>query len=180
MLEAQVGLQPMDRRELAVKLDKTLTLWAAPEGFEVTAEFYLEALEDLPADLVEAALKQVRMTYRYPSMPKPADFRSAVVAELGRRQRQARKLEIAITRARREGEPDRNCGDLPSGRREEVEAAIGGLVAALKAAPEAGEAKPEARANVDHAAIKGALAGMDLPSLPDAFDPAERKEGVGA
>ena len=148
----------------------------------MTAEFYLEALEDLPADLVEAALKQVRMTYRYPSMPKPADFRSAVVAELGRRQRQARKLEMAISRAGREGErkPDRNRADLPPGLREEVEAAIGGLVAALKAAPEAGGEEPEARARVDHAAIKGALAGLDLPPLPDAFGPAKTKEGMGA
>lgn len=89
------SLRPVDPRKLAVLLDKTMRLWRLPADWETVSGFYLEALEDLPDDLFEAALKRVRMTHKYPDAPKPADFRQAVEAELTARKLTVMRLKTA-------------------------------------------------------------------------------------
>jgi hypothetical protein len=76
ILEVEVALRPIDIRQLAVMLDRTMELWRTP-GSPNVMEFYVEALEGFPAFAVAEALKHVRLNHRYPTMPSPADFRSA-------------------------------------------------------------------------------------------------------
>lgn len=48
---------------------------------------YVEALHDVPLDLLQRGIKHAIVTWRYPDMPKPADIRAAVDQEQGEAQR---------------------------------------------------------------------------------------------
>lgn len=91
----EAALTPCDPRQLAVMLDQTLQLWPSPDNFETTGLFYVEALEDVPADIVEAALKHVRLHHRYQRMPTPADFRAAAAGALVKRKVALSKAQLA-------------------------------------------------------------------------------------
>lgn len=54
---------------------------------------YVEALRDVPLDLLSAGIKRAIASWRYPDMPKPADIRAAVDAEV----RDLRVLEAPPT-----------------------------------------------------------------------------------
>lgn len=75
-----VACRPIDPGALLVLIRQTMALWRVPSEIETTAAFYLEALAEFPLSVVEAALKHVRLTHRYPTMPTPADFRLAAEA----------------------------------------------------------------------------------------------------
>lgn len=79
LIDLDAALAPIDPTALAVALEQTLVLWRQPAGGEAVASFYLEALEEFPAEIVAAALKVVRLTHHYPSAPLPADFRKAAL-----------------------------------------------------------------------------------------------------
>lgn len=79
------AVRPATTKEIAVKLEDTLSLWTLPESWSKTAKFYVEAMEGLPSDLVDHALKEARMHCKF--MPKPAELRGFVDAEMGKRQR---------------------------------------------------------------------------------------------
>jgi len=89
--QARANLAPMDPKALAVKLNQTLALWPKPAEFETTAEFYLEALETVPADLVEKALKHVRLNSKF--FPKPAELLEPIRAEMTQRRESLRDAE---------------------------------------------------------------------------------------
>lgn len=95
-------LRPADPREAAVKLDRTLRLWRLPEAWDDVAEFYLEALEDVPSDLLDVALKRVRLSHKYPTAPSPAEFRLAIASDLAARKAQMMLLRSAEFKARLE------------------------------------------------------------------------------
>ena len=42
---------------------------------------YVEALRDVPLDLLQRGIKRAIVTWRYPDMPKPADIRTSVDRE---------------------------------------------------------------------------------------------------
>ena len=64
-------------------MEQTLELYGVPDNWNSTAIFYLEAVEDLPLDLLEKALKHIRMNLKW--FPKPCEIRSPVAADLGKR-----------------------------------------------------------------------------------------------
>lgn len=64
---------------------------------------YYTILGDLPDDLIRLAGKRVMQTYKYNSLPKPADFYQAVLPELIERKLEAQKLrhyQSAVDRRR--------------------------------------------------------------------------------
>lgn len=85
-------------QELGVLLAKTAKVWPTPADWNETAEFYVEALEDMPADLVHSALKHCRLTLKW--FPKPAELREPVQRELERRQTVLRRLKAMQQRAK--------------------------------------------------------------------------------
>jgi hypothetical protein len=91
---------PADPRLLAVELKRTVDLFPAPNDPNQSAalsEALMEALEDAPLDIAQAALKRVRMECKW--FPKPAEIRERVIEELGERKRAALKAEVAASMA---------------------------------------------------------------------------------
>ena len=100
LLEAHCA--PADPRWLAIELKRTVdALRPAPKGIDegAASDAMMEALEDAPVDIAEAALKRVRMECKW--FPKPAEIRDRVVAELGERKRAAVKARVAADMAAR-------------------------------------------------------------------------------
>ena len=76
---------PIDRRELLVKLEDTLALWRLPDDWPKVAKFYVEALADVPADLVDETLKHARLTSKW--LPKPSELREPIAERIKTRSR---------------------------------------------------------------------------------------------
>jgi hypothetical protein len=96
--EAEALTTAIDSKTLAVLLAQTFKLWNPPDDFDDTAPFYREALEDVPLDLVHAALKHLRQTLKW--FPKPCELRAPIEAELRRRRDVLRRLKLMEQKAR--------------------------------------------------------------------------------
>ncbi len=77
--------EPADVKAIAVLLEHTLKLFGLPENWDDIAEFYLEALEDVPLDIVRDGLKTIRLGSVF--FPKPAEIRRAVKDKLDAKSR---------------------------------------------------------------------------------------------
>ena len=73
-------------------MEQTLEIFGMPENWDEVAKFYLEAFEDMPIDLVEKALKEVRRNLKW--FPKPSELRKPVADDLARRKMALNKLEM--------------------------------------------------------------------------------------
>jgi hypothetical protein len=102
--EAAGMLRPALRKDLFVLLCRTLALWKLPDDWDDLAPFYVEALEDCPPDLVQAALRHVRLTLKW--FPKPCELREPIVAELERRRAVLTRLRTLDMMARRQAKQD--------------------------------------------------------------------------
>lgn len=93
-------LRPLPRKELFVLLGRTLMLWKLPDDWDDTAAFYVEALEDVPADLVQVALKHARLSIKW--FPKPCELREPILDELARRRAVLTRLRTMELMAKRQ------------------------------------------------------------------------------
>lgn len=96
--EADALTRPIDGKTLAVLLMQTCKIWNPPEDWDDIAGFYREALEDVPLDLVQSALKHLRLTLKW--FPKPCELRAPIEAELQRRRDVLRRLKLMEQKAR--------------------------------------------------------------------------------
>lgn len=94
LIAAEQVYQPASPKHVAVLLEQTLALFGAPENWDEIAEFYLEAFETVPLDLVRKALKDARMNLKF--FPKPAELRAPILDELMRRQETVYRLRAAL------------------------------------------------------------------------------------
>lgn len=97
--EAEGLTRPIEAKMLAVLLAQTCKIWNPPEDWDDIAQFYREALEDVPVDLVQSALKHLRLTLKW--FPKPCELRAPIEAELQRRRdvlRRLRTMELKVKR----------------------------------------------------------------------------------
>ena len=97
--EAEEAVRPVDAKTLAVLLAQSLKVWKLPEDWDDIAPFYREAFEDVPLDLVQAALKHCRMTIKW--FPKVSELRAPIDAELRRRRDVLRRLRTMELKAAR-------------------------------------------------------------------------------
>lgn len=91
-------LAPVEPQRLAVMLGETLELWKLPANWADIAPLYREALEDVPADLLELAFKHAIKTCKF--FPTPSELRAPIERLLAERQRiwreaQARAAHVA-------------------------------------------------------------------------------------
>lgn len=78
-------------------LTQSFKIWNPPEDWDDIAQFYREALEDVPQDLVQASLKHLRLTLKW--FPKPCELRAPIEAELRRRRDVLRRLRLMEQKA---------------------------------------------------------------------------------
>lgn len=114
--------EPIDPKVLAVLLVKTLKLWKLPEDWDDVAQFYREAFQDVPLDLVQSALKHLRLTLKW--FPKPCELRAPIEAELLHRRDLQRRLKTMALKAAK-GDVE----ELPWVPRTDEEKAIGREIA---------------------------------------------------
>ena len=166
---------PADPRWLAIELKRTIdALRPAPKGIDegAASDAMMEALEDAPVDIVQAALKRVRMECKW--FPKPAEIRDRIVAELGERKRAAIKARVAADMAarRKPAASYRPATDAEKARVSEMTAPI---YARARDNPLKGPPEPR-RDHVDvSAALRAVAAETAGRRLPDADDPEVRK-----
>jgi hypothetical protein len=96
--EAEALLRPVDGKTLAVLLTQSFKIWNPPEDWGDIAQFYREAMEDVPVDLVQSSLKHLRLTLKW--FPKPSELRAPIEAELRRRRDILRRLKLMEQKAR--------------------------------------------------------------------------------
>lgn len=101
LADAEAACAPAGEELALVILDR-LFRFARTFGIKIgdtanATAFYLEALDDLPADLLVAAVDQVVRSYRYGHrLPPPADLRGAVAHELVVRQNARIRIGLAL------------------------------------------------------------------------------------
>ena len=168
LLEAHCA--PADPRWLAIELKRTVdALRPAPKGIDegAASDAMMEALEDAPVDIVQAALKRVRMECKW--FPKPAEIRDRVVAELGERKRAAVKARVAADMAarRKPASPPRPATEDEKARVSEMTAQVYARTRdnPLKGPPEPRQSGPDISAALR--AVAAETAGRRLPDVDD-------------
>ena len=96
LTEAQEALRPVDPRTAAALVAQTVAIYGVPANWVQIADFYLEALEDVPADLAILAMRRVRMQKKF--FPKPAELREVIADDLAARRTAALRLQHALWR----------------------------------------------------------------------------------
>lgn len=132
-------MQPADTQILAALLKQTLAIWQSnqPANFKEIAGSYLEAFENVPIDLVQSALKHVRLTSKF--FPKPAELLEPIRTEMENRKQTLRRLTTMNMLAQKQGQQAPRAAHKP--RSEADKAAVA-------------EAAAQAKAILDNATIK--------------------------
>ena len=152
---ARSFLAPTDPKALAVQLVQTLDLYGLPENWGRIAKFYLEALADVPADLVAETMRTARMTLKW--FPKPSELRDCIPEEARRRRLALARMRVALTNAKSEPIADRK--PLTT----EQQAALDDVKARLGSLPSMRRGRGEAP--------KGPIAPVATAPLPEIDDP---------
>lgn len=83
--------------EIATEFSKLIQMFRC-ENLEEVAPLYVEALAEIPPDLLKLATVRLLKSHKYPTLPKPADFFEAVASEVKFRQRARQSLSTALWR----------------------------------------------------------------------------------
>ena len=80
------GLNPSGRKTIGQVLDFVFESLGCSLPSDDAYAGYFTTLNDIPDDLMRLAGRRVLENYKYPSAPKPADFRNAIIDEWIHRQ----------------------------------------------------------------------------------------------
>ena len=94
------ALAPTGPEALLVLSDRTLSLFPMPDNWEDQAQAWYAALADIPEDLIRVAFERVASNCRF--WPRPAEVREQISVELMERRVAARRLKVALAKAKRE------------------------------------------------------------------------------
>lgn len=98
----QAALEPVGPKGCAVLLVRLFDFARAfnlPANAATMTPIYLDALCDLPPDLLHGAISDAVATWKWHNaMPTPAELRAPVLAELGRRKVELGRLKLAMQR----------------------------------------------------------------------------------
>jgi hypothetical protein len=81
--------------EIAVEFSKLIQMFRC-ENLEEVAPLYVEALAEIPPDLLKLATVRLLKSHKYPILPKPADFFEAIRPEVKSRQRDLQIISTAL------------------------------------------------------------------------------------
>jgi hypothetical protein len=127
--EANAMLEPVNPKALAVLMNQTFAIWPLPENWQQIAPVYREALEEIPLDLVQSALKHVRLTSKW--FPKPSELIDPVRSEMEKRKQTLRRLTTMNMLAQKQGQQATHAVHKP--RSEADKAAVAKAAADAKA-----------------------------------------------
>jgi len=130
-------MEPISPHEIGVLLAQTLAIWPRPENWAHISPAYREALEEIPLDLVQSALKHCRMTLKW--FPKPCELIDPIRPELEKRKQTLRRLTTMEMLARKQGQQAPVAAHKPRSEADKQAAA---------------EAVAKARAVLDSATLK--------------------------
>lgn len=88
-------LSPQNPKAIAVLLKPLIDLHGEPRNWATAAPLYLDALKDIPPELLAVAVRD--QVLRNPYFPKPAELRAAITDELAdyrRRRDEARRPRL--------------------------------------------------------------------------------------
>ncbi len=80
-------------RAIAVLLKPLIDLHGEPRNWATAAPLYMQALADIPPELLAVAVKHAIASNPY--FPKPADLRLSIVEELGHHRRRQGEVKLA-------------------------------------------------------------------------------------
>lgn len=160
-------------------LATTLELFGLPANWKEVAGFYLEAVADVPADLLALALKRVRMEVKW--FPKIPEIRAAVETELAERKTAAFRLRLAMKTVQREAANKpvtKRWEDMTDDERTAHEERMENLKRTLAAGS---GPKPMPRAAGDGFSGRRKFVPIETRPLPSEDDPAVQKimKGMG-
>jgi hypothetical protein len=99
------------------------------------SRLYWQTLGDLPADLLDLALKRTMAGHSYTVMPLPGEIRAYVAPEMARRKLMALRLETALMFARFEEPPLPDREKITPEQRKAVSDALGSCTKRVPAEP---------------------------------------------
>lgn len=110
-MNAERALVPISLMDLGRGLDQCLATWRVPKDHNAQAAMdgHLEALSDLPADLVALAFTRAIKTLRF--FPVPAEIRELVASEFSARRHTLSRLKAAKGKAEHEQAMERRRHD---------------------------------------------------------------------
>ena len=95
-IECQVALESSDDATVVQVIDLVWETLGCPTLSTAAYKSYIDALIDIPSDLLWQAARGVLKSYVYPSPPKPANFREQIHEELEEREIALRRINILI------------------------------------------------------------------------------------
>lgn len=91
-----VLLEPADPRKGAAVMEKTLELYGVPDNWDRIVDFYLEAIEDLPLDIIIDLFRTIRMNLKW--FPKPSEIRGHIAAAYWLRRAARAKVKLMLAK----------------------------------------------------------------------------------
>jgi hypothetical protein len=98
--DAKRWLEPAAIEVRAAALVPLIELHGTPAGWDQMTPIYLDALADMPPDLLVEAVRRVIRNVKF--FPKPAEIRTAIAEELALRKLAVMRLELAARLAKPE------------------------------------------------------------------------------
>ena len=95
---ARAGTRAAGEMAIGKALAKLMTIFRTPDSWEDASDTYMDALADLPADLLDEGVRYCLKTCRY--FPRPAEIFAPIQGELDKRHATVRRLETMLAVAK--------------------------------------------------------------------------------
>lgn len=172
LAELESTLEPAPVALIAVEVGAVLAIYDPPKGsIKAHTDACVEALLDMPPDILRDGLRRLRIERCYPTAPMPGDFRRACLEALHERWMAVTKARVAAMRYRPPAPPYRPATDAEKARVSEMTAPI---YARARDNPLKGAPEPRQSPDIS-AALRAVAAETAGRRLPDADDPEVRK-----
>lgn len=173
LAELENTLEPAPVALIAVEVGAVLAIYDPPKGsIKAHTDACVEALLDMPPDILRDGLRWLRIERCYPTAPMPGDFRRACLDALHERRMAVTKARVAALRYRPAPPPRREPTEAEIARVSEMTAQV---YTRARDNPLKGPPEPRISAPDTAAALRAVAAETAGRRLPDADDPEVRK-----
>jgi len=173
LAELENTLEPTPVAMIAVEVGAVLAIYDPPKGsIKAHTDACVEALLDMPPDILRNGLRRLRIERCYPTAPMPGDFRRACLGELHERRMAVTKARVAAMRYRPAPPPPREPTEAEI---TQVSAMTAQVYARTRDNPLKGPPEPRPAGTDISSALRAVAAETAGRRLPDADDPEVRK-----